>query len=62
VLRCLAGLSTPCRLPVVLRVLYLIFTEGYAASTGEELLRPTAPTKQSGWPGSCIGCCPPNPR
>jgi RNA polymerase sigma-70 factor (ECF subfamily) len=27
------------RLPGVLRVVYLIFTEGYAASTGEELVR-----------------------
>ncbi len=29
----------PGRLPGVLRVLYLIFTEGYAASTGDELMR-----------------------
>ncbi|GAA2678552.1 RNA polymerase sigma factor [Streptomyces lunalinharesii] len=30
----------PARLPSVLRVLYLVFTEGYAASSGSELLRP----------------------
>lgn len=29
----------PCRLPGVLHVIYLIFTEGYAASTGGELMR-----------------------
>jgi RNA polymerase sigma-70 factor (ECF subfamily) len=30
----------PARLPGVLRVLYLIFTEGYAASSGADLMRP----------------------
>ncbi|MGV9891312.1 RNA polymerase sigma factor [Streptomyces sp. NPDC003395] len=30
----------PARLPSVLRVVYLVFTEGYAASSGDDLLRP----------------------
>ncbi|MGW2895087.1 RNA polymerase sigma factor [Streptomyces sp. NPDC001212] len=30
----------PARLPSVLRVVYLVFTEGYAASSGDDLVRP----------------------
>ncbi|WP_147267416.1 DUF6596 domain-containing protein [Streptomyces sp. SDr-06] len=30
----------PARLPSVLRVIYLVFTEGYAASSGNHLVRP----------------------
>jgi RNA polymerase sigma-70 factor, ECF subfamily len=30
----------PARLPGVLRVIYLVFTEGYAASSGKDLFRP----------------------
>jgi RNA polymerase sigma-70 factor, ECF subfamily len=30
----------PARLPGVLRAVYLVFTEGYAASSGDDLLRP----------------------
>ncbi|WP_373303532.1 DUF6596 domain-containing protein [Streptomyces cinnamoneus] len=30
----------PAQLPSVLRVVYLVFTEGYAASSGDDLLRP----------------------
>ncbi|MDL4816897.1 RNA polymerase sigma factor [Actinomadura opuntiae] len=30
----------PARLPAVLRAVYLVFTEGYAASSGDDLLRP----------------------
>ena len=33
-------MSCPARLPGVLRVVYLIFTEGYAASAGADLMRP----------------------
>ena len=47
---------------VVLAVLYLLFNEGYAASTGRDLTRPTAARRRSGSPGSPTGCCRTTPR
>ncbi|GAB3950584.1 hypothetical protein GCM10027614_51240 [Micromonospora vulcania] len=52
----------PERLPTVLQAIYSVFTEGYAASSGRTSNGPTSPRRPSGWPGSCVGCCPPNGR
>jgi RNA polymerase sigma-70 factor, ECF subfamily len=37
----------PGRLRSVLQVLYLMFNEGFAATTGPAVSRPTSPTRRS---------------
>ena len=38
----------PGRLPAVLSVLYLVFNEGYSASAGENLVRPSSVARRFG--------------
>ena len=47
----------PDRLPAVLSVIYVAFTEAYAASRGPALVRPHSRRKRSGWLGSCSASC-----
>ena len=50
------------RLALVLRVVYLVFNEGYASSGGPDLdARPTSPPRPSGSAGCCTSCCPTSP-
>ena len=46
------------RLRVVLQVLYLIFNEGYAASSGPDLQRADLTSEAIRLTRSCTGCCP----
>ena len=46
----------------VLQVLYLIFNEGYAASSGDRLQRADLTARRSGWTRWCTRCCPPTAR
>ncbi len=47
----------PGRLETVLQVVYLVFNEGYSASSGELLSRPSSPGKRSGWGGCSPSYC-----
>ena len=41
--------------------IYLVFNEGYSASSGESLTRPTFRARRSAWGGCWSSCCP-SPR
>ena len=46
------------RLDGVLAVIYLVFTEGYVATSGEDLMRPDLAPRRSGSAACSMGCCP----
>jgi len=50
------------RLQAVLRVLYLIFNEGYASTTGTALVGSTCQRRRSASPGCCTLRCPTTAR
>jgi RNA polymerase sigma-70 factor, ECF subfamily len=53
-----APAELPERLDSVLRVIYLVFNEGYSASSGDSLTRPTCRARRSAWGGCWSSCCP----
>jgi hypothetical protein len=50
------------RVSAVLRVVYLVFTEGHKASTGPPWSAATSATPRSGWLAASPRCCPASPR
>jgi RNA polymerase sigma-70 factor (ECF subfamily) len=52
-----ARAELPNRLDVVLRVVYLVFNEGYMTSYGSTLMRHDLRARRSGWRGYFWNCC-----
>ena len=52
----------PARLSAVLHVVYLVFNEGHAASSGEHCCVKSLRWRPSAWRGSWWSCCPTSPR
>ena len=46
----------------MLHVLYLLFNEGYASSSGPDLAAATCPARRSGWPATLHASLPGDPE